>query len=96
MISKKFNKRKNYKAYSFLEVLISLLIVGFCTVVMMNFMIMSFRLSAIALGRSVLREELSSIMTQINRDFRSADLVPLCDDSEGLSCDFYIEGILYK
>jgi len=92
--SSKLNK-KNLKAYSLLEVMVSLSIITVCTIVMMNFMILSFRLTAVGLGRSLVREELSNVINLIGRDFKNSDLPPVCNFT-GTSCDFYVEGLLYR
>jgi len=87
--------KKQVKAYSLLEVIISLSIIGVCTIVMLNFTILSFRITSIGLARSLVREELANVMNLIGKDFRRVDLAPTCN-SEGTSCDFYVDGLLYR
>lgn len=86
---------KNLKGYSLLEMIVSLSIVGVATIVMMNFMIMSFKISAIIMGRSLVREELATVMNSVGRDFKNSDFSPTCA-VDGLSCEFSIEGVRYR
>jgi len=85
----------NKKAFSLLEVIVSLTIIGFCTIMMMEFMILSFRITAVGLGRSLVREELANVMNLVGRDFRNSDFAPTCL-ADGSSCEFFVEGIRYK
>ncbi len=87
--------KKNKKAFSLLEVIVSLSIIAFCTIMMMEFMILSFKITAVGLGRSLVREELANVMNLVGRDFKNSDFAPSCN-SEGTSCDFYIDGIQYR
>ncbi len=72
-------KNKKLKAFSLLEVIVSLSIMGISTVLMMNFLVISLRVSSISIARSFVREELSNLNTLISKDMRASELPPLCD-----------------
>lgn len=81
--------------YSFIEIIVSLAIIAICTIVMLNFTILSFKITAVSLGRSSIREELANIINQVGKDFRRSDFAPVCSQ-QGDMCEFYIEGDRYR
>lgn len=66
------------KGYSLLEVTVSLGIIAMATVVMINFLVLSLRISLITLGRSYVREEISDVSLYIARDIRNANRIINC------------------
>lgn len=68
-------KTKKLKAYSLLELLISLAIIAVATTVMINFLVISVRITVRSLARSFVREEISSSVLLIARDIRNSDRV---------------------
>jgi len=69
-------KRKS--AYSLLEIIISLAIVGIAMTIMINFLLLSLQISASSLARSNVREEISTINNLISRDIRNAKKITSC------------------
>lgn len=91
---------KTKKAYSLLEVIVSLAIVSVAIVTLINFLVISLRLNVISLARSVIREELNSISTLVSRDIRNADLVLNCGNTSELAvsseCSFVSRGNIFR
>lgn len=93
---KALNKKRLKKGYSLLEVIISLSIMGFAITVMFSFLILSLRVSILSLGRSFVREELSSITGLIARDIRNTDYIVNCGSrTVSNSCELIQNGISY-
>lgn len=90
---------KQKKAYSLLEVIVSLAIVSFAIVTLINFLIISLRLNVVSLSRSVIREELNNIGTLLTRDIRNADLILDCGNTASQSisaeCSYISKGTIY-
>ncbi len=91
------SQRHNKKAYSILEIIVSLSIVGFAMVVMINFLILGLQISIFSLARSFIREEMSNISTLISRDLRGADIIVACGDVVPTNmCEFVINGERFR
>lgn len=86
------NKKNNgFKAYSLLEITVSLGIMAIATVLMMNFLVISLRLSSVSIARSFVREELSNLTVLISKDFRSSELPPVCEFTVDSKCILTID-----
>jgi type II secretory pathway pseudopilin PulG len=92
--SVKKNQRK--KAYSLLEVTVSLGVVAVATVIMINFLVLSLRISLITLGRSFVREEISNISLVISRDIRNASSIIDCGTMSSNTCTFEQTSGVYR
>ncbi|SRR5260221_8286427 len=90
------NRNKKRKAFSLLEIIVSLAIMGVSMIIMMNFLILSLQISVLSLARSFVREEVSNISGQITRDIRNADLILDCGGTGNSSyCKFVEAGKTY-
>ncbi|MBD3363092.1 hypothetical protein GF362_05210 [Candidatus Dojkabacteria bacterium] len=72
-IFKSLKKINHLKAYSLLEVLVTLLIVNIILLMVSQILVISLRLSVQAQERSFAREELTNIINLIKADIRNAD-----------------------
>lgn len=89
-ISSNNNKKgNNKKAYSLLEVVVSLGIIAIIIVIFFNALFLSLQITFKNLGRSLIREEISTISSFILQDLRNADVVSVC---EGNSCNLSRNG----
>lgn len=86
-------KSKVKSAYSLVEVIVSLAIVGVILTVLFNTLIVSLRISYNSFARSFTREEVSQIATLVTRDIRNAESVIACGEIESVeSCDLVVDG----
>ncbi len=93
-------RTKTKKAYSLLELVISLAIIAIASIVMINFLITSVKVSISSLARSTVREEVSNDVTLMSRDIRNADkIVSLScpqDGSNVCEIELVVSGNQYK
>lgn len=83
--------RKN--GYSMLEVIVSLAITAVSVFMMMNILIVGFKLNIESLSKSYVREEVTNLSSLILRDIRNADRVTDCGTlSFRKSCEFVRAG----
>lgn len=75
------NKKELKKAYSFVEILISLGVISIIIVMLFNTVIVSFRVAAKISARSFVREEITSVVNAIARDIRNSDQILSCNGS---------------
>lgn len=80
---------KKYKAYSLVEVIVTLGIIGILIVMLFNVILLALRSNTIIAGRSYVREQTSSVLSQISREIRNADEVKNCAAG---SCEFRLNG----
>jgi prepilin-type N-terminal cleavage/methylation domain-containing protein len=91
IFNRKYHKPK--KAYSLLEVIISLAIVGMAITIMFNFLILSLQVSLSSFARSFIREEISNNLALISRDIRNADKINNCGQNDiANSCEIILDG----
>ena len=91
-------RRKNLKAYSLIEIIASLGVMGVVMTMLFSVLILSLQITFKILARSFVREELSNITAQISRDIRNADDLPSCgfNGSSASECELIINGDRYK
>jgi prepilin-type N-terminal cleavage/methylation domain-containing protein len=80
---------KKYKAYSLIEVLVTLGVIGILIVMLFNVILISLRSNTKIAARSFVREQISTLLSQISREIRNAESVSECS---GLSCDYVLNG----
>lgn len=90
-ISSKLKQISNKKAYSLLEVVVSLAIIAVMMVMLTNILIISLSVAAKTAARSNVREETSNILANIKRDVRNAELINSCS---GENDQAVCEGVL--
>lgn len=79
---------KTKKAYSLVEVLISLGVLSIIIVMLFNTIIISFQLATKIAARSSIREEMTSLISTLATDIRMSDSVLQCDLN---TCDVLIK-----
>ena len=84
------NKKRLKKAFSLVEMVISIGIVSIIIVIFFNSLLISLDVTVRNTARSNIREEITSIASLIQRDIRSADLVDIPNCS-GSSCEMIVE-----
>lgn len=77
-------KLKNKKAFTLMEMTVSLGITAILIVIFFNALIISMRVSFKNVARSSIREELTTIVNEISNDIRNADSIVSC---EGATCE---------
>lgn len=82
-------KHKRKKAFSILEMMISLVVISFILLIFFNTIITSLKLSYQNLGRSLVREEATAFTLIIADDIGNADLISTCEKT---SCHMLVEG----
>lgn len=76
---KHLQTRKKYKkAYSLVEVIISMAVIAVILTILFNTILITLRISFKNYSRSVIREEITEVASSISRDVRNADLVLGC------------------
>ena len=93
-------KNKKLKGYSLLELLISLSIIAIATTVMINFLVISVKITVQTLARSFVREEISSSVLLIARDIRNSDKIISidCPSTGSTTCEIRLtaNGQIYR
>jgi type II secretory pathway pseudopilin PulG len=89
-------KGKTKKAYSLIEVVISLGILGIIMTMLFSVLILSLQITFKILARSVVREEVSNITSLIARDIRNADDITDCGIVTGSRCELILNGQKYE
>ncbi len=84
---------KKLKAYSLVEVVVTLGIIGILIVMLFNVILLALRSNTKIAGRSFVREQMSSVLSQISREVRNANNVSDCGDS---SCEMIVAGKTIK
>lgn len=93
------NRKRRLKGYSLLELLISLGIIAIATTVMINFLVLSVRVTVRSLARSFVREEISASVLLIARDIRNSDRIIQIDCAGGSqNCEIRVvaSGNIYR
>lgn len=80
---KRLQSTTRLKAYSILEVLITLALFGVLIAMLSNILLLNFKTSRQVAYRSKIREELSELVSLIQRDMRNADYVVLAECGNG-------------
>src|SRR5690606_13353587 len=89
------NKRK--KAYSLVEILVSLGIMSIVITMLFNVLIVGLQSTVKVIARSSIREEMSNISGQITRDIRNSDKVTACGElTVSNSCEFFYNNVRYS
>jgi hypothetical protein len=89
--------KKNKKAYSLVEVLVSLGIMAIVITMLFNVLIIGLESSLKVIGRSFVREEVANVTALITRDLRNSDKIVNCGESVNQSsCEFFKNNIRYK
>ncbi|MEO6728542.1 MAG: type II secretion system protein [Candidatus Dojkabacteria bacterium] len=85
---------KNLRAYSLVEIIVSLGIMGVVMTMLFSVLILSLQITFKILARSVVREEISNVSSQISRDIRNADNLTNCGvgGSSTSTCEFILNG----
>lgn len=76
------NNNKKYKAFSLLEILITLVIVSIVMVMLSNVLFMTLDVSRKIYARSVVREEQNNLLTKLEKDIRNARLIKDCSGED--------------
>jgi prepilin-type N-terminal cleavage/methylation domain-containing protein len=84
---------KTQKAYSLVEVMVSLAVIAVIISILFNTLLVTLRVSYKNFARSLVREELSQISAFIARDIRNADKINVCSLTD---CEIVRDGILVK
>jgi hypothetical protein len=93
--SKGSNKLK--KAYSLLEVVVSLGVIGVIMTMLFSILILSLQITFRILARSSVREEIANVSGLLARDIRNADFLNECGGpSFQNSCELIVNGVKYK
>jgi hypothetical protein len=87
------NSKKRKKAYSLIEIVVSLGIIGVVIIIFFNSLIIAIRVTFKSFARSNLREEMSNVTNLVIRDVRNADALISC--SSGNTCTFIKDGKEY-
>ncbi len=69
---------KTKKAFTLIEILVSLGITSIVMVIFFNILILTFKLTFISVGRSFVRENISNLSSLISTDVRNADAIISC------------------
>jgi prepilin-type N-terminal cleavage/methylation domain-containing protein len=93
-IKKRLESRK--KAFSLLEVLVTLVIVNIILLMVSQILVISLKLSIQAHERSKAREDLTTIVNMIRRDVRNANSVKQIDPANELSINAQVQNITWK
>ncbi len=80
---------KKLKAYSLVEVVVTLGIIGILIIMLFNVILLALRSNTKIAGRSFVREQMSSVLSQISREVRNANNVSDCGDA---SCEMNVAG----
>lgn len=84
------------KAYSLLEVLITLVIVNIILLMVSNILVLSLKISIQAHERSKAREELTNIVNLIRRDIRNANSVTQIENESELKLNAQVQNLIWK
>lgn len=82
---------KRKKAYSLVEIIISMAVIAVVLTILFNTILITLRISYRNFSRSLIREEISEIASSINRDVRNADELLFCG---GNQCQLLIDGTI--
>jgi type II secretory pathway pseudopilin PulG len=84
-------KGRRKKAYSLVEVIVSLGVIGVVIVIFFNALVITLQISFRTIARSNVREEMSALTNQVIRDIRNADSITNCGTG-GSICELVIDG----
>lgn len=83
----KFNSHNKLKAFSLLEMIVSMAIIGIVMAMLSNVLVTAIQISQQSVARSFVREEITNISNQIINDVREAQAVIGCDgDGVNATC----------
>lgn len=96
--STKSQDKKLKKAYSLVEIIVSLGIMGVVMTMLFSVLILSLQITFKILARSVVRENISNVTGLISRDIRNADILTNCGVGGGSSstCELVLDGNKYQ
>jgi prepilin-type N-terminal cleavage/methylation domain-containing protein len=80
---------KKYRGYSLIEVLVTLGIIAILVVMLFNVILIALRSNTKIAGRSYVREQVSTLLSQMTREIRNAEVVIEC---AGTGCDYTLNG----
>lgn len=80
---------KKYKGYSLIEVLVTLGIIAILIVMLFNVILIALRSNTKIAGRSFVREQVTTLLSQMSREVRNAERVTDC---LGNTCDISLGG----
>ncbi len=91
-------KSKKLKAYSLVEIVVSLGIMGVVMTMLFSVLILSLQITFKILARSVVREEISNVSAEISRDIRNADDLTNCGvgGTSSSVCEFVLNGDTFQ
>lgn len=82
------------KAFSLLEMIVSMGIIGIVMAMLSNILVLSIQISQESLARSFVREEVTNITNQITNDIREAEAIIQCDgEAQNAFCQIGIGDI---
>lgn len=88
--------KKNLKAYSILEIVVTLAIVTIILVMLSDVLVLTMRVTRKSFARSVVREEQNNILTLMEKDLRNARYVGACAGvNENASCEVGVDQVYY-
>ncbi|MEP7103471.1 MAG: prepilin-type N-terminal cleavage/methylation domain-containing protein [Candidatus Dojkabacteria bacterium] len=89
--------KKKLKAYSLVEIVVSLGIMGVVMTMLFSVLILSLQITFKILARSVVREEVSNVSSLISRDIRNSDTITNCGGpSSTVVCELILDGEKYQ
>lgn len=86
-------KAKKRKAYSLVEMMVTLGIVGILILLLFNVILLALRSNTRIAARSFVREQIGSTLVRISREIRNSDGVNTCT---GNSCEFRFTGKIIR
>lgn len=85
-------KQKHYKAYSLLEMLITLVLTSIVMLGLIQLLVVILRVSASTYNRSLLREDSNNFALEFEKDLKNARRVGQCEgENAGLICEFFTD-----
>lgn len=89
---------KKLRAYSLVEIIVSLGIMGVVMTMLFSVLILSLQITFKILARSVVREEIANVSSQIARDIRNADNLTNCGagGTSSTTCEFVLNGDTFQ
>jgi prepilin-type N-terminal cleavage/methylation domain-containing protein len=80
---------KKYKAYSLIEVLVTLGVIAILMVMLFNVILIALRSNTKIAARSFVREQVTTLLSQMSREIRNAEVIVEC---AGIGCDYTLNG----
>jgi len=83
---------KKFKAFSIIEMLVTMAIFAILVVMLLNSLLLNIRLSTKINVRSTVRSNIDELVAQIERDIRNADSIEVAECT-GSACAINVEGV---